>query len=891
MKKRENSGGKRKVLLRVLSGVIAGALCLGNTTVNTYAYNYAMTGASESGEVIITATGNGKNVNGYEAFGGYDLQYILRVSAWTAFDQGTGGAFMVGNSIDPQGGCHFAYNDRGMLWDDGAIALGRIEGSVVSRNYSPASEISCKMHVQELSEVPQYIAYAYTPASGAYVHITEERGENNHVFYYQRLAGAPVTVPANIDDRGPELDLKAAAVGETVNRNGKVWATEAKLMATARDAEARPENVRIYSAAGTLAESSNGANGEQLTVEKRVETNGTYYAKSQDKLGNEAKEKTVTVDFIDRQAPTVSSVGLKESGYKYHHTIMVAASDAQSGLAEKPYCFNGRDWVKENEYQITANGAYQIKVKDALGNVTTKSLTVSEIDHQAPVISCEILPAGNISRAGEEVWSSELQITASAKDQQSGVASFYLSGVSENKMEGKMDESDENKLTYKIECVIDHECEAELEAYDIAGNHTKTRLELSGLDKEAPVMNVQWEREHERVIDGTAWCTSVTGNIKATDMKSGVTKIYLGKEERILSENCIDNKKTLTAKIQMDKNGHYVIWAEDRVGNRSEALEGENLHIDRDTPVINKIEIYPAKQSEPGGFTVDAVDQGCGLEEHAYRVDNGAWSAEREFRQLKNGKHMLQIRDKLGNTAIREVMIPMSEPESKPDIPAKKDEKEPEIVEILPPEEPQVTKQDEPFVAETPEKPATSDEVQNSKSEKKTANPAKNEKELAKQETIKTTQKESEVVLSKPVRKEEKQVSLSENDTQSRRKPIKNNNRLQKTLTITFGIILLAIVLAGVLYLLLHYLKNTCILYAVYKDGTRKRNGCIAIMPHGEEWMVNVPTEKLDVIDCSRYLIKFNPSFVSEENDNSIYILIEQRKWKEKITDEIEFEV
>ena len=68
--------------------------------------------------------------------------------------------------------------------------------------------------------------------------------------------------------------------------------------------------------------------------------------------------------------------------------IEVIASDK----TELEYCFHLSDntseqWQKDSVYPVDANGEYVVEVRDAAGNCSKGTITISEIDNQAPVIT------------------------------------------------------------------------------------------------------------------------------------------------------------------------------------------------------------------------------------------------------------------------------------------------------------------------------------------------------------------------------------------------------------------------------------------------------------------------------------------------------------------------
>jgi len=105
--------------------------------------------------------------------------------------------------------------------------------------------------------------------------------------------------------------------------------------------------------------------------------NGIYQFRVTDAAGN-VTEKSVTVDMIDKVAPTLEISGNVTEPTNKDVVLTATASD---GTVE--YFANGK-WNSGNSLTVAENGTYQFRVTDAAGNVTEKSVTVDMIDKVAP---------------------------------------------------------------------------------------------------------------------------------------------------------------------------------------------------------------------------------------------------------------------------------------------------------------------------------------------------------------------------------------------------------------------------------------------------------------------------------------------------------------------------
>lgn len=144
----------------------------------------------------------------------------------------------------------------------------------------------------------------------------------------------------------------------------------------------------------------------QAVYELSIAENITYTAYVRDTAGNTA-EQDVVLTVRDNEDPVIVSKSLifkEEEGWVTKNIIQVEATD--NYLPEKlTYCFLSPEeiteedteentektsefgqWISENNIIITANGTYTIQVRDSVGNITTATIDVINIDGVAPEI-------------------------------------------------------------------------------------------------------------------------------------------------------------------------------------------------------------------------------------------------------------------------------------------------------------------------------------------------------------------------------------------------------------------------------------------------------------------------------------------------------------------------
>ncbi len=125
---------------------------------------------------------------------------------------------------------------------------------------------------------------------------------------------------------------------------------------------------------------------EQSTFNVDITQNGKWIAYCRDESGNTAQEEKDIV-VVDNKAPVVS-LSLENETWCTENKILV---DAKDGLSVE-YCYSclqtGEDsgWSTKNEFAISKNGTWIVKVRDAVGNMTEEEITIDNIDNHAPVI-------------------------------------------------------------------------------------------------------------------------------------------------------------------------------------------------------------------------------------------------------------------------------------------------------------------------------------------------------------------------------------------------------------------------------------------------------------------------------------------------------------------------
>ncbi len=94
--------------------------------------------------------------------------------------------------------------------------------------------------------------------------------------------------------------------------------------------------------------------------------NGTYAVAVKDASGNLFRE-TVIITELDQAVPTLSVSANLTTETKGSVTLLLTASDAESGLPDKPYYYFG-DWHQGAAFEVDKNGLYEVRARDKAGN-------------------------------------------------------------------------------------------------------------------------------------------------------------------------------------------------------------------------------------------------------------------------------------------------------------------------------------------------------------------------------------------------------------------------------------------------------------------------------------------------------------------------------------------
>ncbi|WCK57677.1 interleukin-like EMT inducer domain-containing protein (plasmid) [Aneurinibacillus sp. Ricciae_BoGa-3] len=252
------------------------------------------------------------------------------------------------------------------------------------------------------------------------------------------------------------------------------------------------DNVRTQSDIKTLTITS-GLKGYSIVVDTNpntipdatIETTSTHYTVNQ-LIAHDFYVHVASVDnagnisnvshyhYVDNTPPTLSVASSNTNWTTGNVVLTATASDNESGLnsIQTP----DGNWIQSSSatYTVSSNGTFTFVAKDNMGNTTTKTIVVSNIDKTVPTE-----PVINNNTSWTNVSSVPVSVT-SGQDGQSGVSK------TEYKLEGA---TNQGYVTYAQSFAITNEGVTKITArtFDNVGNVSNETVSYVRIDRSAPM--------------------------------------------------------------------------------------------------------------------------------------------------------------------------------------------------------------------------------------------------------------------------------------------------------------------------------------------------------------------------------------------------------------------
>ena len=298
------------------------------------------------------------------------------------------------------------------------------------------------------------------------------------------------------------------------------------------------ENVKVTIVTNEEIEETEGwelsENKKELTKEYSENQKETIVIK--DLKGNKLKIN-IRVENIDREEPKVQ---VEYSTKEITRDNVVVKIKANEELQEIEGWTLSED-KKELTKEYNGNTSETITIRDLAGNETEATIEITNIDKVAPVL--------NITYSTKNPTKENVKVTITSNEQIQSIEGWTLS-------------SDKKTLTKEYSANV----KETVIVKDLAGNETEATIEITNIDKVAPVLNVTYSTKNP-----------TKENVKVT--------ITSNEEiQSIEGWTLSSDKKTLTK--EYSANTRETIVINDLVGNEAEATI-EITNIDKVAPVLN----------------------------------------------------------------------------------------------------------------------------------------------------------------------------------------------------------------------------------------------------------------------------------------------------------------
>ncbi len=340
-----------------------------------------------------------------------------------------------------------------------------------------------------------------------------------------------------------------------------------------------------------------------------VSDNGTYSVYAVDKVGHQSLQ-TITIDTIDTTSPIVSLSPSITS--LTNNNVIITASIIEDHLSQSKWAsgeqlasyFINSGTVFNSSFSVSENGVYSVYVKDALGYETVETISISNIDKIAPVVTGVI--EGQSYNSDLIVQYNEGTATLNGSNYNSGVS---ISGAGDYVLVVTDSASNQTIVNFTIDTTAPSFTginNGEISTTDIAISFTSGSATLNGIAYTSAT-NISADGNYEFVIsDSVGNSTTVNFKIDKTapaislSAPSTITNQNLNITANITEANLSISKwasgvqtasyflgagTVFTSNFSVSENGTYTVYAKDDAGY--ETVETITIsNIDKIVPTI-----------------------------------------------------------------------------------------------------------------------------------------------------------------------------------------------------------------------------------------------------------------------------------------------------------------
>ena len=230
--------------------------------------------------------------------------------------------------------------------------------------------------------------------------------------------------------------------------------------------------------------SLNGSSWTEYTQALTISANTTVYFRSV--KGSETAESSVVINNIDKDKPVVSIEKSTTDPTNADVIVTLSATDT-NGIKSIQYSIDKQNWTTGSKITFTENKQVYIKVTDNAGNIYEETVTVNNIDKEAPKLTV----SGNATKFTNQ----DVTLSASASD---GKIEYFDNG---RWIEGNTLTVSENG-TYSFR------------ATDEVGNVAIQEVIVDKIDKIAPTLEISGNPQEWTNQDVVLKATASDGKIE-----------------------------------------------------------------------------------------------------------------------------------------------------------------------------------------------------------------------------------------------------------------------------------------------------------------------------------------------------------------------------------------
>ena len=347
----------------------------------------------------------------------------------------------------------------------------------------------------------------------------------------------------------------------------------------------------------------NGGDWTAYTTAVSLSANGTVEARAIDNAGNVSAVGTLAVTNIDKSAPVIGLAPSTTAPTNGDVTITTTFTD-NVGVAVKKYAkgnqtatyfaTNGTA-LTGNDFSVSENGVYTVYAKDTAGNETVKTITISNIDKEAPT-------APTMS----------LSTTAPTNGNVAVTANFPSDAVTKQyRINGGA------WTAYTAPVTMTANGKVEARGIDEAGNISAvSEIVVSNIDKVAPTIKLT-PATTAPTNKHIAISTAIEDNV-------AISVVKYAKGNQTASYFASNGTAVTNNQFMATENGVYTVYAKDTAGNETvQTITVSNIDVTPPTtPTLKASNTAPTNQNV--SITIDYPSDAKTRE---YRVNGGNWTA------------------------------------------------------------------------------------------------------------------------------------------------------------------------------------------------------------------------------------------------------------------------